>query len=388
MEPHLKFFDIFSSQIYFNTISSFLPYKDLFLLSSLCKSFHSLCDNYLIKLLKDSGFTPDQQPQTTPSSLLRFLYYREVLTSPIPELKVLRNNKLGFKGIKDFSLGPKLSAFHLYNKDLLLFKTEELLSVSQDVPEQRVFKSIKRFSTNSKSFVFLTEGNQVFLVNETPGKLSGLEPLKIVFPFAVNDIAVSYYNMVLMVKDIEIKNEAFVENPIVLQGIKEMKSPFCFFLVSFAELEAGTEPCKALRLFDVGTEFQKEVRNFCLGRDFAYFVNEKFEVFQGELAVKGPVIPLIKYANLGKKRIEKVFAGLFYYFAIEREEHKSLEGWNNEKVVRWADEIGFSDWSKILKYENITGEELAVANKTYLIDTLGMHKYDIFLFIIIFRLIF
>ena len=50
----------------------------------------------------------------------------------------------------------------------------------------------------------------------------------------------------------------------------------------------------------------------------------------------------------------EVFSGLFYYFALEKEELKSITLWDNARVVKWSEEIGFGDYTQILKYENIS----------------------------------
>ena len=69
-----------------------------------------------------------------------------------------------------------------------------------------------------------------------------------------------------------------------------------------------------------------------------------------------------------------MFSGLFYYFALETGEVKSIDSWDNAQVLKWSEEIGFNDFTQILKYENVVGSQLANANKNFLIDTLGMNK--------------
>lgn len=74
------------------------------------------------------------------------------------------------------------------------------------------------------------------------------------------------------------------------------------------------------------------------------------------------------------KHIIKVFAGLHSCFAIEKEIILPISEWKNEEVLKWAENIGFDDYVKILKYENVNGKQLANADKNFLIDKLGITK--------------
>ena len=78
--------------------------------------------------------------------------------------------------------------------------------------------------------------------------------------------------------------------------------------------------------------------------------------------------------NLIGKQIIQIFNGLHSYFAIEKEVILPISEWKNEEVLKWAENIGFEDYVKILKYENVSGKQLANADKTFLIDKLGITK--------------
>jgi len=73
----------------------------------------------------------------------RYFYYRELLQIQIPfdhDLKVIRNNKLGFKGIQEFSIGMKLCGIYLYNKDLKLWKLRNYIIFFMENQKLRLLK--------------------------------------------------------------------------------------------------------------------------------------------------------------------------------------------------------------------------------------------------------
>eukprot|EP01016_Furgasonia_blochmanni_P050206 TRINITY_DN771_c0_g1_i17.p1 TRINITY_DN771_c0_g1~~TRINITY_DN771_c0_g1_i17.p1 ORF type:complete len:401 (+),score=120.55 TRINITY_DN771_c0_g1_i17:66-1268(+) len=77
------------------------------------------------------------------------------------------------------------------------------------------------------------------------------------------------------------------------------------------------------------------------------------------------------------KTIRSVHSGFNYYVAVEREEVDSIDNWTNEKVLKWAEEIGLDKYLKIIKYEKIEGKHLWNANKQFLHDTLGLKREDL-----------
>ena len=69
---------------------------------------------------------------------------------------------------------------------------------------------------------------------------------------------------------------------------------------------------------------------------------------------------------------------MFFYFLLEEEYIKSIDQWTNQEVVDWANEIGFEDYTKIIKYENIIGKDLVNCDKQLmLIDRLGLTREDL-----------
>jgi len=62
---------------------------------------------------------------------------------------------------------------------------------------------------------------------------------------------------------------------------------------------------------------------------------------------------------------------------VERDEIESVENWNNEEVLQWAEKINYTDFLKIIKYENVTGKNLVNVERQYLIGTLGINREDL-----------
>ena len=381
-----NFSQIIKSQVFFHHIALCLNYKDILSLMTTCQLLNEMGNLHIKMLLKQLNFSEELEKNSEIqeySHFLRFFYYRELLNAQLsipldPDLKVIRNNKLGFKGIKEFSIGLKFSGFLLYNKDLIVIKTEELYDISIDNPEKLTIKKVKMFSTNAKNFIYLTEKKEVFfLINEENTKLAHMKRIQLNLPFPILEIGVSFYNL-LLIKSNEAEISENIEINWFTNYLKSCKSTYNIFILSFSDLvsdETYKEPHKLLRIIEADP-FQKEIKSFCLGQYFAYFVNENFNLYQAELTNlnKSTVLPIEKHHQLFHRTIEKVFSSLFYYFAIEKEEVKSISTWDNARVLKWSEEIGFSDFTKILKYENIGGEQLANANKTFLNDTLGMAK--------------
>jgi len=199
--------------------------------------------------------------------------------------------------------------------------------------------------------------------------------------FPIVDIAVSYHNIIMISpnnEDISLKCLESPENEWMKTYIKSNKSQFNIFILAFADLlseENYQEPLKILKMVDA-EPFKKEIKSFCLGQHFAYFVNENCNLLQVDLHNfnKELIVAISTHPFFLEKPIEKVFSGLFYYLALEREEMKSIDTWDNTQILKWAEEIGFEDYIQILKYENIVGAQLANVNKSFLLDTLGMTK--------------
>lgn len=84
------------------------------------------------------------------------------------------------------------------------------------------------------------------------------------------------------------------------------------------------------------------------------------------------------FNGLKNKKIIKVYSGLLYYFALEREEIKGIKDWDNSEVVKWLKGIkGLEDEVKIFKSENINGADLINADKQFYIDRLGILREDL-----------
>ena len=58
---------------------------------------------------------------------------------------------------------------------------------------------------------------------------------------------------------------------------------------------------------------------------------------------------------------------------------KAIHDWNNEELISWLDKLGFSDYTKLVKYNDYSGAEFALKaqDKQFLIDNLGLQKEDL-----------
>lgn len=383
-----NFSEILKDQLFFNTISKFLSYKDFFSLTSTNKMYSEMGNLYLRMFLKQLNFSRelDKHPEIQNYSyILRYLFYRELLNAHITNeehLKVFRNNKLDVNnGIQHFSVGINFSGFHLYNKDLIIVKSKDLHDISKDDPELLRLHKIENFSTNAKNFFYLNNNHEIYCIfNEENVKLASLKIMKLNIPFNVVDLKVSYNRIILICKNNQENSSSIKDlsnDHWLVSYIQNNKAPFLIFVLSLSELSnevAFQDPIQFLRAIE-SQNIKNEIQSFSLSENFAYFVNESSNIFQVDLASQKKILPQTAHPYFANKPIKKVFSGLFYSFAIEKEEMKSIDTWDNAKVLQWAEEIGFSDWVKILKYENIVGSQLATANKAFLIDTLGINKY-------------
>jgi hypothetical protein len=78
------------------------------------------------------------------------------------------------------------------------------------------------------------------------------------------------------------------------------------------------------------------------------------------------------------KNIISLNSGLQYFFALAREEIKPINEWNNEDLTKWMDQIGFSDYSKVVRYNEWSGAEFSgMIDKKFMLDTLGITREDL-----------
>jgi hypothetical protein len=80
------------------------------------------------------------------------------------------------------------------------------------------------------------------------------------------------------------------------------------------------------------------------------------------------------YVYLKNKQIKKVFCSFTYFFAFEQEEIKGIAEWDKDQICKWLESKGFEDYVNIIKYENITGEQLLEADRQYLLDRIGVTR--------------
>jgi hypothetical protein len=106
-----------------------------------------------------------------------------------------------------------------------------------------------------------------------------------------------------------------------------------------------------------------------------YLINQENQLIQSTNLNQLSDLNLFATPNLIGKKIIKISNGLHSNFAVEKEEIPPISQWKNEYILDWAQRIGFDDYVNILKYQNINGEQLAKADKNFLIDKIGITKY-------------
>ena len=123
----------------------------------------------------------------------------------------------------------------------------------------------------------------------------------------------------------------------------------------------------------------KSVKSMCVGNYFGYIINENFLVYQIDLnnftnKNLDNILNVSIFEFFKKKEIHFIFCGYNTFFALEKQEIDCIKNWDNNKVLQWAIESGFSEYKNILKYENISGNDIFNADKKFLKDTLGLIK--------------
>ena len=62
-----------------------------------------------------------------------------------------------------------------------------------------------------------------------------------------------------------------------------------------------------------------------------------------------------------------------HWILLEQKYRLPLNHWNNDEVLKWFEqELGFDDYLKVTKYQNITGKKIIEGDRKYFKDILGM----------------
>lgn len=92
-----------------------------------------------------------------------------------------------------------------------------------------------------------------------------------------------------------------------------------------------------------------------------------------------PVVRAVPVDFFNNKSVVSLHAGLQYFFALARKQIKSIQEWSNDQLVHWLDNLGFQDYSKVVRYNEFTGAEFSTqaVDKNFLKETLGLTREDL-----------
>jgi hypothetical protein len=380
----------------------------------------------LEKIASDLPAADDYRSDGDFHLVYRSLYAREMLLSTIPttsksgtpsDLLVQRFSFLIGHGIKHAEIGGKFTAFLMHNHDLIFLKTSEYFKFNETMGKDKTLlkkitrHNVKYFSTKGHNLVYVSESGVVFLVfynEEIPSSSFGEAALPFSVGCPVDMIDVSYnYALVTLRdnKDPKLNEEPVVsdgkeeskEAPIVVSAPGKQQTIYAIYLADLPMNDLSLQG-RAVKVNGVTSA----LRSLCIGAFHAYFVTDNGALLGCEIkpqapqptqvgtvpvlnpganpAPNGPVVlptnvfvsPMFKGDE--QRHFQKVYSGFLFYFALEREEVESIEKWDNNQVVAWAEKKEFFDYLKILKYENIKGSDLIKANRSFLTETLGISK--------------
>lgn len=137
LQPYQRYFA--SQFAVFKTLDC-LPTRDLLVFAQLSKKAHDQVAQYLTVRLKAHGFIDDSQDRiANPFYTYSEYFGREVILIPLPKqfseycqtessikkLNFIKRNVCKGLPIKDFSMGIKFTAYHLYTNEIVIMRTRD-----------------------------------------------------------------------------------------------------------------------------------------------------------------------------------------------------------------------------------------------------------------------
>eukprot|EP01017_Pseudomicrothorax_dubius_P037874 TRINITY_DN5608_c0_g1_i4.p1 TRINITY_DN5608_c0_g1~~TRINITY_DN5608_c0_g1_i4.p1 ORF type:complete len:735 (-),score=176.96 TRINITY_DN5608_c0_g1_i4:822-3026(-) len=337
---------------------------------------------------KDSEVQEDTQRYNV---VYRSLFAREtlIMNRNAPEgYKVSRQSLLFGRGIAQSSFGSKFVSFLSHSSQLTFFKTSEYFSDRFRPNKEYIDKcsrgQVRSFSAEGRNLVYLRADGQVHVVfhHESWNSANLFEEVLLIsLDYPVRELACSHNYIMLDFGDKDPSELLVYKDFDRHEETRDIQRPqgnvFCLLATDLTE-ERMNDSLKYVKVNNVPISR----RSWCIGAQNAYFVDEKGNLSGCSLNLHADKSPESYFSSarvisqLQEKRIQKVYSGFYYYFAVEREEIESLEHWDNKSVLKWADSIGFHDYIKIMRYEHLTGQDLVKISRKYLADTLGMLRED------------
>jgi uncharacterized protein (UPF0248 family) len=365
-------------------IFNFLDLKSLLNSLQVSKTFFKIVNQFFQHYLTHTGIVTqisDQIPLEHYYKVYRYCFKRDIIIAPInsgSQPLPITDSTLAIDsihsryaklGAKYFSMGTKMTAFHLNNNDMVFIKTDEYLKPGFNVEalaRKNYRKNVRKFFTKSNDLVYITENGQLHII---------------------------FYNAAITTTELsEAVWEYSVTNP-----IKNCEASYTYALMTFETTEGEGQPkdsgVKLLSFHEATAEtinngarigfvegiHQSKIADMGLGGQIAYFADENGLTWEVDMSIPrlDNFFKVSVVESLKTKRIKKLYCGLNFYFALERDLIDSIDKWNNKQILEWAEKINFTDYLKILQYENITGKDLINADKKFLEDRLGLKKEDL-----------
>lgn len=375
----------FSSKL-LSSLCNYLNPKDLFSLSVTSKSMYFMVDEYLSYLLKrkkliietneqildKNGDNLGLKSQKKYNLIFKHFFYQELKITVLNNGKEfdpsnnLNLNNIFSKGIKEFNIGHKFSAFLTYENVLFYAKTQEFLESKDNVLLEK--RRVKAFTAH-RNIIYLTEFGQVFIIFYQKNRKTHE----------------CQEDLILWTLSSPIENLFTSYNFIILQSLSSSEQSiklYVFDLLDFQLSKINEE--KRLREISLEKcpEFQGMI-SCAVGSNVAYFISLENGLYVCDLKnilmdrTTKERIELQPFGFFSNKQITNISSSFLSYFAIEKEKIPSIENWDNASVLKWAEVIGFVDCLKLLKFYKITGKDLLNIERRFLSETLGIQSEEI-----------
>ena len=400
MEKHSQLFDKKMERVLYelnNQIFAYLDFSTLIGALTVSTEFYNLLNKYFKTFLVNNSLLDINEVQTSGDHYLRLFrafYSREVLVSELPSEKIsydtlimTRYPRCSTYGVKNFVLGVNFAVFHLYNNDMIFFKTQEYIDPSFDmksVIRKNIRHDVSKFFTKARDLFYLSFTGQlhvIFYNSETPSFELNESLLEFTLNHPLKDCAFSFFHAVLFLKVPETEKST---NLVIKEEQKENDPKQIYQDIRFWSLEnlVPEDLNATIRMKKIEGLDNYLIHDFCVGNPSAYFIANNNRVFQCSFGLlNNDKYFITPFEPLKNKMITKLWCGHNSFFALEQGEVESINRWSQNEILQWLLEKRFHSYRNIVKNNKITGELLLKANKQFLSDMLGMVQLFFYLFL-------
>jgi len=374
---------------------SFLDSQSLINSLTVSKDFYDLLNKYFKSFLSENNLidptdlpAPDSIEEDHYLKLFRSFYTREVLVGTLSnvkqsyaELQLVRYPRCSTYGVKDFSLGSKFAVFHLFNNDIIFLKSEEYLNPlfnMKNINTKNIRKNVTKFSTNAKDLFYTNTAGHlhtIFYNSDLPSHELTEGVLDLTISHPLKDFEVSYIHAILLLrgpdagKKVKPDEEQKEDKKRVIQDVRE-------FYIQNITPEEFNAPHRIHKIEGIDDQ---DVSSLQVGNNMAYFITDNYKIYELDFAeINNEKYSASLYKALSNKMIRKIWGGYNHFFVLEQNEIGSIDTWTQTEIVNWVNSYkDFQEFANIIKYENISGTQLLAADKSFLVDRLGMMREDL-----------